>query len=586
MVSTLDDLRQWIKAIVSGKLLSRRMHAAQLTFAAPNTASYGLGVMAAGGGVAFGHSGEVPGYNSSMYYIPSLKAISITLIDRYPSAVEGAADQINFALVEEMAGDPRYGFTYPDPADYSMLGWTAAFEAAHDKFSREYAFGAWKGIDWDALYEEYRPRVALAEAVGDERAYYLALHEYVCSIPDGHIGLKAEDESTPIAIAEELVGGGFGMAVAELDDWRVVAAAVVPGGPADTAGIVTGAEIVSWGGVPAQQAIGRIDVGAVPYKLLTGAYGDENPIATRALYRLEQARLLARGPVGSSAAIAFRNPGAADTQTATLAAVADGGRTFRLVDFAQRPELSDQIDYRILPGGYGYVLVRMEVDMADPGAYPTRIYEQFKAAIASFVAAGAHGVILDLRGNYGGSDQLAADLCGFFYSTPAFYEETEYFDKRDGRFIRLTLAETGPDPIVDQISIVPQSPHYGGPVVVLVNPNTKSSGEGLPYSISRLPQGTVIGFHGTNGSFGMVGGAIALPGGYSIDYPFGRSVDQDGIVQLDSRNGVGGVAPDLRVPITMANALAFAAGTDVELQYAVKYLGASGAGAAARRHVR
>jgi hypothetical protein len=68
-------------------------------------------------GVAFGHSGEAPGYNSSMYYLPSLKATSITLINRYPSSIEGAADQINFALIGEMAGDPdrRQGFTYPDP---------------------------------------------------------------------------------------------------------------------------------------------------------------------------------------------------------------------------------------------------------------------------------------------------------------------------------------------------------------------------------------------------------------------------------------------------------------------------------------
>jgi hypothetical protein len=28
--------------------------------------------------------------------------------------------------------DPRIGFTYPDPADYSTLTWTDAFTAAHD----------------------------------------------------------------------------------------------------------------------------------------------------------------------------------------------------------------------------------------------------------------------------------------------------------------------------------------------------------------------------------------------------------------------------------------------------------------------
>jgi carboxyl-terminal processing protease len=182
------------------------------------------------------------------------------------------------------------------------------------------------------------------------------------------------------------------------------------------------------------------------------------------------------------------------------------------------------------------------------------------------------GVIVDLRGNYGGSDQLAADLCGFFYSSPAFYEEQEYFDKRNGQFLPITVAERGPDPIVDNVSIEPQTPYFGGPVVVLVNPSTTSSGEGIPMGISRLPNGRVIGFHGTNGSFGMVGGEIALPGGYAIGYPFGRSVDQYGVIQLDSRNGIGGVTPNPRVPKTLENVLAFAAGIDVELQYAIGVL--------------
>jgi len=40
------------------------------------------------------------------------------------------------------------GYTYPDPADYSALAWTGAFKAAHDRFSREYAFSDWKGMDY------------------------------------------------------------------------------------------------------------------------------------------------------------------------------------------------------------------------------------------------------------------------------------------------------------------------------------------------------------------------------------------------------------------------------------------------------
>lgn len=467
------------------------------------------------------------------------------------------------------AADPRLTFTYPDSADLSALSWTDAFKAAHDKFSREYAFGDWKGMDWPGLYNRFLPRITQAEASGDGKAYYLALHEYVCSVPDGHISLSAGASALPATIGKELVGGGFGMAVAELDDWRVIAAAIVPNGPANLAGIVAGAEIVAWGGEPVKSAMGRINVNAVPFKALTGELGNETPQATLEHYRLEQARLLTRGPVNQAVEVVFKNPGSAIFRTVTLTAVDDAGQTFSIVNFAQRPSLSETVDYRILPEGYGYILVRMEHDASNPG-YPTRIFQQFRDAITSFVAAGVPGVIVDLRGNYGGSDQLAADLCGFFYSAPSFYEYQEYYDKRTGTFLRITV-DDGPT-IIENLSIKPRTPYFGGPVAALVNPNTKSSGEGIAMGIARLPQGRVIGFHGTNGSFGMTGGGIAMPGGYTLEYPFGRSVDSHGVIQLDSKNGAGGVPPDPRVPKTLENVLSFAAGTDVELQYAVKYL--------------
>ena len=76
-----------------------------MKFSAPNTATYGLGVMN-GSGILTGHSGEVPGYNSSMYYLPKAQATSITLINRYPSEIEGAADEINIALMKAMSPLP------------------------------------------------------------------------------------------------------------------------------------------------------------------------------------------------------------------------------------------------------------------------------------------------------------------------------------------------------------------------------------------------------------------------------------------------------------------------------------------------
>jgi len=106
MIGNVYDLKTWAQTISTGKLLSKEMHAEQLKFMAPNTSSYGLGVM--GGPTFLGHSGEVPGYNSSMYYFKASKATSITLINRYPSTVEGAADQVNTELIKVMvAASPK-----------------------------------------------------------------------------------------------------------------------------------------------------------------------------------------------------------------------------------------------------------------------------------------------------------------------------------------------------------------------------------------------------------------------------------------------------------------------------------------------
>ena len=221
----------------------------------------------------------------------------------------------------------------------------------------------------------------------------------------------------------------------------------------------------------------------------------------------------------------------------------------------------------MFPEGYGYIRLRAEVDPRDMDAYPVHILEQFREAIRSFVASDGQGLIVDIRGNNGGQDELAADICGFFFTGEEFYESLEMYDKRDGTFVNL-----------GELTITPKEPYFGGPVVALINPGTKSSGEGIAYFLSQAPQGRTVGFHGTNGSFGLAGGEIIMPGGYTIKYPYGPSLDQQGRVQIDSRFGEGGVTPDLRVPKNVQNVLAFAEGFDVELEYAIEYLNKVSAG--------
>ena len=459
-------------------------------------------------------------------------------------------------------------YSRPEAADYSAISWSDAFEAAQIKFSKEYAFTEWKDVDFQNLYETFAPIIAAAEASNDLESYYGAVREYLFSIPDGHITITSR---TRLGLATDMIDGGFGLALAELDDGRIIAAAVVDGGPAAIAGVQQGAEILQWNGFAIDDAIGGVSV----------LWSNEPP-ATNEHRRLEQIRFLTRAPIGESRNVSFMNPGESEAAAADMTAVDDDKEGLALVNFAPRPADEDilkLVEYRVLDGGYGYVRVYMETDPENDEGYAWAVYEKFEEAVRHFVDLNVPGVIVDLRGNQGGSDQTTADLLGFFYDEAEHYENQFLYNSLTGEFMWVRGNEKNnviyPLPI--PLQITPQDVYYDGPVIALVNPACISSGEGMTMGIKKSRQGRVVGFFGTNGSFGIEGGQIKMPfesdAPISISYPIGRSLDANLVVQLDSGvDGIGGVQPTNRIPRTMENVLAYANGDDVELNFAVDLL--------------
>jgi len=453
-------------------------------------------------------------------------------------------------------------YKLPEAEDFSSLTWTQAFDKLHAKLLREYAFTEWKGIDWYALYAQYQPRIASAEAAKDPKAYYLALREYVHSIPDGHVGIEGDD----LGLEKAMVGGGFGLVITLLDDGRVVASWVKDGGPAAKAGLRPGAEILEWDSKPVMKALAETSILFGPV------------VATDARRQYEQLRFLVRAPVGTDKPVSFKNASADAKETATLRAVDDDMETLKLTDQRSKIALTGWpekiVDQRLLPGNIGYLSVFAEMDLPDqiPGDH-TPTLELFRKAIDGFIDTKVTGIIIDVRGNAGGYDQMTADFLASFYASRVLYEYTTWYNAITGKLEPGWLDEKTNQLLPEKgIYIEPAPRRYDGPVVALVNNGCVSSGEGVALGIKNLPNGKVVGFYGTNGSFGMSGDKAAMPGGYVVHWPFGQSLDKNKVVQLDSRYGVGGVLPNKRVPMTLENALSAAGGHDVELDYALQVL--------------
>ncbi len=456
-------------------------------------------------------------------------------------------------------------------------GFVAAYDSMHQRFRVYYAFGEWKAVDWDALNNKIKPKIAAAGLAYDTNAFYLALREYVASVPDGHLSVRGAGWDDHKAYARyQQIGGSYGFALIGLDDSRIVARLVNPESPAALAGMQFGAEIEEVNDKPVKEALDTVSV----------LWAEANP-ATRECKTLNQYRFIGRAPIGKSIKVKYRNRGASEPSTVTMVAVDDKYASFdqtSLLPIEPGPTVMQRI---LQPGGYGYIRLTSE-----PGdsAEMAQVYTAFRQAISAFNTAGAPGMILDMRVNTGGADILSAALSGFFTTDTTLYEFQSYYNPGSGQFELYPLPRRHFNPATlgtyinpkypnGSIFIEPQGLYFSKPVMILVGPREISSGEGIPMALQRLPENKVVSFYGSNGSFGMMESwsyhyLYLPPNDLYLRFPVGRSQDENMKIQLDSDSTMlGGVIPDVRVPVndTVIDQL-FIDSADVELNYAIREL--------------
>jgi len=423
------------------------------------------------------------------------------------------------------------------PDDYSDMSYTEAFNAFIDLAKNEYAFTELKGIDWEALRAKYLPDVAQAEADGDLDAFIVALDALTRDVPDGHWQFPQMPSGVLDDKFLDSTAGGYGMSLSELSDGRVVVAYLSPGGPAETAGITLGADIVEFGGMPIGDAIDAV----VPFAGVGSPDG----------LRYQQVRYLTRAPLGSEVEVTYQNPGA-QPETVTLQ-TSDERDSFAFASvYRGFDNLAPPLTYEFLDSGYGYVKIS-----SFNGNEPVMIetWDYFMTLVQQL---GVQGIILDLRQNGGGFSQIGDRIAGYFFDEELVAGNRESYNPVSGEFFG--------DPNFPTRIFPPEDPdlYFGGPVVVLVGPGCASACEFFTYDMIQQDRATVVGQYSTAG----LGGGwdeVYLPDGLSIALPVNRPVDNDGNVIIEGT----GIVPEVRVPVTEESAVT---GEDIVLDYGVQVI--------------
>lgn len=416
--------------------------------------------------------------------------------------------------------------------DFSELSYAEAFDKMFAIVRKEYAFNGIEGKqpDWETLYADLAPRVKEAGEKNDPESFYMALRDFTLAFKDGHVGLNGGDIGQKII--SETFSGGYGFAVRQLDDGRVMVVYVVEGGPAAVAGMQAGAVITQFDGKPIKEALEAVSPPTAPFSMESSL-------------RFEQARYLPRAPLGSKAKVTFTNPQGMQ-QTAELTAIDEQASLSVTSPYRNIDPNGLPVEYVVASSNIGYIRIQSNYDDLN------LIVRLFQRALEKFSENGVETLIIDMRANTGGAN---LGLAGFLTDQEVPLGQLEYYSEKTGQF----EAERPQD------RMEPNSKQYSfDKMFLLIDQACASACELESYSFSQVPGMVVIGESPTSGTEAEVSrGQFELPEGMSLQIPTGRFVLPDGSIFLEGQ----GVQPTELVAVDESTILS---GQDAIIQRALQ----------------
>lgn len=414
-----------------------------------------------------------------------------------------------------------------------------------------YALQGWKETDFDAKYEEYIETFENAEQNNDKRAYIIALLSYLASYQDGHVQLGDMYEIFGVGSTRniqeayaEIYKNYYGMTLLQIDSGEYVAANVEEGSSADRAGIKDGTVITKWNGIDIAEQLAKMkyiisvncsrfaDAENIErFKPFFLACMGEEKVEVEFMDEQEKKKCVTLDSMGNGYEYLYKTIG-----------------KFLHKEKAKGASMS----YHILENGVGYLQIKGMGDNYD------EIRSEVEGYIEQMKKEQISSLIIDIRNNAGGEDEAGVTIAEQFANEDLFYLKETTYDATSGEYIENRTLKMDAKARIDI------------PIYLMINSNCISAGEGFAYNMAKLPQVTVVGIQGTNGSFGTIeGGVSMMPEGMMAAYPSIACLDENGEVMIDSKqNGVGGVKPQIVIPIDReAVKKIFEEGYDYEMEY-------------------
>lgn len=372
----------------------------------------------------------------------------------------------------------------------------SVFDAVWSAIGDNYYDPDFGGKDWEAIGARYRDRLA---SVDDGAAFDALLREMLAELGDSHFSIASPVYNELLPTAWQ--GGESGLAVAIVKGEALVVR-VVPGSPADLAGVRAGFRIVSVNGDSVAELKDAVDAAGVFGNVIPYYWG--KAIENRWYGPPGKAiELVAKsGPLGKSKPYAF------------ALRPYEGLMSEALGNFGEMPM---ELETKILEGGIAY----LRLNLWFPG-----LMEGMRTFIRSLDDE-VRGLIIDIRGNPGGIGLMATGLAGMLLD-----EEIRMGTMRMRRGFF-------------NFNVYPQKGAFLGPVATLIDESSISTSEIFAASMKETGRARVIGSRSAGAALPSV--FTKLPNRYYLqmaiaDYETSQGTRIEGV----------GVSPDEAIALSPA----------------------------------